>query len=148
MKQEKHLYGLTRHIISDRGDKWLGLALFSAVFTGPSFPILREFKRGPNKKQRTAIFDFLTKCFSIIFKLTFYQKSFFATEPTITQITEVAAGRFPGKLFERLLDKSQTDPAKLSTRLGELFNAQGRFYKKASFTLSNHKGTNPETNRN
>ncbi len=29
----------------------------------------------------------------------------------------------PGKLFERLLDKSQTDPAKLSTRLEELFNA-------------------------
>jgi type II restriction/modification system DNA methylase subunit YeeA len=29
----------------------------------------------------------------------------------------------PGKLFERLLDKSQADPAKLSTRLEELFNA-------------------------
>ena len=29
----------------------------------------------------------------------------------------------PGKLFECLLDKSQTDPAKLSTRLEELFNA-------------------------
>lgn len=29
----------------------------------------------------------------------------------------------PGKLFERLLNKSQTDPAKLSTRLGELFSA-------------------------
>ncbi len=29
----------------------------------------------------------------------------------------------PGKLFERLLDKSQTDPVKLSTRLEELFNA-------------------------
>jgi type II restriction/modification system DNA methylase subunit YeeA len=29
----------------------------------------------------------------------------------------------PGKLFERLLDKSQTDPAKLSTRFEELFNA-------------------------
>jgi len=29
----------------------------------------------------------------------------------------------PEKLFERLLDKSQTDPAKLSTRLEELFNA-------------------------
>ncbi|TAJ76528.1 MAG: class I SAM-dependent DNA methyltransferase [Gallionellaceae bacterium] len=29
----------------------------------------------------------------------------------------------PEKLFERLLDKSQTDPAKLSSRLEELFNA-------------------------
>jgi type II restriction/modification system DNA methylase subunit YeeA len=29
----------------------------------------------------------------------------------------------PGKLFERLLDKSQTDPAKLTSRLQELFNA-------------------------
>ncbi|MEO7623236.1 MAG: DNA methyltransferase [Gallionella sp.] len=29
----------------------------------------------------------------------------------------------PGKLFERLLDKSQTDPAKLTTRLEELFAA-------------------------
>ncbi len=29
----------------------------------------------------------------------------------------------PGKLFERLLDKSQTDPAKLSSRFEELFNA-------------------------
>ena len=29
----------------------------------------------------------------------------------------------PGKLFERLLDKSQTDPVKLSTRFEELFNA-------------------------
>ena len=29
----------------------------------------------------------------------------------------------PGKLFERLLDKSQTDPAKLSIRLEELFSA-------------------------
>lgn len=29
----------------------------------------------------------------------------------------------PGKLFERLLDKSQTDPVKLSTRLEDLFNA-------------------------
>lgn len=29
----------------------------------------------------------------------------------------------PGKLFERLLNKSQSDPAKLSTRLGELFSA-------------------------
>jgi type II restriction/modification system DNA methylase subunit YeeA len=29
----------------------------------------------------------------------------------------------PGKLFERLLDKSQTDPAKLTTRLDELFAA-------------------------
>ncbi|MDD5300343.1 MAG: hypothetical protein PHD65_07595 [Gallionella sp.] len=29
----------------------------------------------------------------------------------------------PGKLFERLLDKSQTDPAKLSMRLEELFGA-------------------------
>ena len=33
------------------------------------------------------------------------------------------AGLLPGKLFERLLDKSQTDPAKLSMRLEELFNA-------------------------
>ena len=33
------------------------------------------------------------------------------------------AGLLPGKLFERLLDKSQTDPAKLSSRLEELFNA-------------------------
>jgi len=33
------------------------------------------------------------------------------------------AGLLPGKLFERLLDKSQTDPAKLSARLEELFNA-------------------------
>jgi type II restriction/modification system DNA methylase subunit YeeA len=31
------------------------------------------------------------------------------------------AGLLPGKLFERLLDKSQTDPAKLSTRLESLF---------------------------
>ncbi|GAO37586.1 DNA methyltransferase [Sulfuricella sp. T08] len=29
----------------------------------------------------------------------------------------------PGKLFERLLDKSQADPAKLSSRFEELFNA-------------------------
>ena len=29
----------------------------------------------------------------------------------------------PGKLFERLLDKSQTDPAKLSSRFEELFSA-------------------------
>jgi type II restriction/modification system DNA methylase subunit YeeA len=29
----------------------------------------------------------------------------------------------PGRLFERLLNRSQTDPAKLSTRLAELFNA-------------------------
>jgi type II restriction/modification system DNA methylase subunit YeeA len=29
----------------------------------------------------------------------------------------------PGKLFERLLEKSQTDPDKLTTRLEELFNA-------------------------
>jgi type II restriction/modification system DNA methylase subunit YeeA len=29
----------------------------------------------------------------------------------------------PSKLFERLLDKSQTDPAKLTSRLQELFNA-------------------------
>ena len=33
------------------------------------------------------------------------------------------AALLPGKLFERLLDKSQTDPAKLSSRLDELFNA-------------------------
>ena len=29
----------------------------------------------------------------------------------------------PGRLFERLLDKSQTDPAKLSSRFEELFRA-------------------------
>ncbi len=33
------------------------------------------------------------------------------------------AGLLPGKLFERLLDKSQTDPAKLSSRFEELFRA-------------------------
>jgi len=33
------------------------------------------------------------------------------------------AALLPEKLFERLLDKSQTDPAKLSSRLEELFNA-------------------------
>ena len=33
------------------------------------------------------------------------------------------AGLLPGKLFERLLDKSQTDPEKLSTRFEELFKA-------------------------
>jgi type II restriction/modification system DNA methylase subunit YeeA len=33
------------------------------------------------------------------------------------------AGLLPGKLFERLLDKSQTDPAKLSSRFEELFCA-------------------------
>ena len=33
------------------------------------------------------------------------------------------AGLLPGKLFERLLDKSQEDPAKLSIRLEELFSA-------------------------
>ncbi|MBI3901920.1 MAG: hypothetical protein HY306_03115 [Nitrosomonadales bacterium] len=33
------------------------------------------------------------------------------------------ADLLPEKLFERLLDKSQTDPAKLSARLEELFNA-------------------------
>ena len=83
----------------------------------------------------------------------------FHPKRTVTQITEVAAGKFaalaqslnarghspqavahflnqclfclfaedadllPGKLFERLLNKSQTDPAKLSTRLRELFSA-------------------------
>lgn len=83
----------------------------------------------------------------------------FHPKRTITQITEVAAGKFaalaqslnarghspqavahflnqclfclfaedadllPGKLFERLLNKSQTDPAKLSMRLAELFSA-------------------------
>ena len=83
----------------------------------------------------------------------------FHPKRTITQITEVAAGKFaalaqslnarghapqavahflnqclfclfaedaellPGKLFERLLNKSQTNPAKLSTRLAELFSA-------------------------
>ncbi len=33
------------------------------------------------------------------------------------------AGLLPAKLFERLLDKSQTDPARLSVRLEELFRA-------------------------
>jgi type II restriction/modification system DNA methylase subunit YeeA len=83
----------------------------------------------------------------------------FHPKRTITQITEVAAGKFaaiaqslearghppeiaahflnqclfclfaedaellPGRLFERLLNKSQTDPTKLSMRLAELFNA-------------------------
>ncbi len=33
------------------------------------------------------------------------------------------AGLLPGKLFERLIDKSQTDPEKLSTRFEELFKS-------------------------
>ncbi|MBI5660089.1 MAG: class I SAM-dependent DNA methyltransferase [Nitrosomonadales bacterium] len=36
------------------------------------------------------------------------------------------AGLLPGRLFERLLDKSQTDPAKLSSRFEELFKAMRR----------------------
>lgn len=36
------------------------------------------------------------------------------------------ADLLPGRLFERLLDKSQTDPAKLAARLEELFNAMRR----------------------